>query len=38
MSQTRILYYDLETKDIIKIVPEVEEYFESSYYEMLLMM
>ena len=24
MSETRILYYDLETKDIIKIVREVD--------------
>ena len=27
MLQTRILYYDLETKDIIKIVPEIDNNF-----------
>ena len=33
MSQTRILYYDLETKDIIKIAREVEEHTNHPYYE-----
>ena len=35
MSQTRILYYDLETKDIIKIVREVDVNLEHPYYEIL---
>jgi len=34
MSQTRILYYDLETKDIIKIAREVEEHTNHPYYEL----
>jgi len=33
MSQTRILYYDLETKDIIKIVREVDTNVNHPYYE-----
>ena len=33
MSQTRILYYDLETKDIIKIVREVDTTVNHPYYE-----
>ena len=34
MSQTRILYYDLETKDIIKIARQVEENTNHPYYEL----
>jgi len=33
MSQTRILYYDLETKDIVKIAREVEPDVQHPYYE-----
>ena len=33
MSQTRILYYDLETKDIIKIVREIDNNFNHPFYE-----
>ena len=33
MSQTRILYYDLETKDIVKIAREVESNVQHPYYE-----
>ena len=33
MSQTRILYYDLETKDIVKIAREVESDVQHPYYE-----
>ena len=33
MSDTRILYYDLETKDIIKIVREVDDTLNHPYYE-----
>ena len=33
MSETRILYYDLETKDIIKIVREVDTNLNEPYYE-----
>jgi hypothetical protein len=33
MSQTRILYYDLETKDIVKIAREVEPNVQHPYYE-----
>ena len=33
MSKKRILYYDLETKDIIKIAREVEEHTKHPYYE-----
>ena len=33
MSETRILYYDLETKDIIKIVREVDTNLNDPYYE-----
>ena len=33
MSKNRILYYDLETKDIIKIAREVEEQTKHPYYE-----
>ena len=34
MAQTRILYYDLETKDIIKIARQVEENTNHPYYEL----
>jgi hypothetical protein len=33
MSHTRILYYDLETKDIIKIAREVDTSVDHPYYE-----
>ena len=33
MSDTRILYYDLETKDIVKIVREVDNTLNHPYYE-----
>jgi hypothetical protein len=33
MSETRILYYDLETKDIIKIIREVDTNLNDPYYE-----
>ena len=33
MSETRILYYDLETKDIIKIIREVDVNLNDPYYE-----
>ncbi len=33
MSDTRILYYDLETKDIVKIVREVDDTLNHPYYE-----
>jgi len=33
MTSTRILYYDLETKDIIKIAREVESTVDHPYYE-----
>ena len=33
MSETRIIYYDLETKDIIKIVREVDTNLNEPYYE-----
>ena len=33
MSSTRILYYDLETKEIIKIAREVESNVKHPYYE-----
>ena len=33
MSETRILYYDLETKDIIKIIREVDINLNDPYYE-----
>ena len=33
MSDTRILYYDLETKDIIKIVREIDNTLNHPYYE-----
>ena len=33
MSDIRILYYDLETKDIIKIVREVDDTLNHPYYE-----
>ena len=33
MSQTRILYYDLETKDIVKIAREIEPNVQHPYYE-----
>ena len=33
MSETRILYYDLETKDIIKIIREVDANLNDPYYE-----
>lgn len=33
MSQTRILYYDLETKDIVKIAREVDTNVNHPYYE-----
>ena len=33
MSQTRILYYDLETKDIIKIVREIDNNFNHPFYK-----
>ena len=33
MSQTRILYYDLETKDIIKIIREVDSNLNDPYFE-----
>jgi len=33
MTSTRILYYDLETKDIVKIAREVESTVDHPYYE-----
>lgn len=33
MSQTRILYYDLETKDIVRIAREIEPDVQHPYYE-----
>ena len=33
MTNTRILYYDLETKDIVKIAREVEATVDHPYYE-----
>ena len=33
MSELRILYYDLETKDIIKIVREVDSKLNDPYFE-----
>tara|TARA_Y100000592_G_scaffold12035_1_gene16906 strand:- start:1015 stop:1629 length:615 start_codon:yes stop_codon:yes gene_type:complete len=33
MSDTRILYYDLETKDIIKIIREVDSNLNDPYFE-----
>ena len=33
MSEFRILYYDLETKDIIKIIREVDSKLNDPYFE-----
>ena len=33
MPQTRILYYDLETKDIVKITRDIDDTLNHPYYE-----